>query len=479
MNTTNVFRWTNAQGSSVTYDVSDLLPMTSTLKNQAERKMSKNQTGIAPANDTESSRPVLTTSDLNPTTVAELLVKVDEHQFVAPILDTSPMKNIVDSYWGAYQKLFAFIFVFHVVIMSLYSYFSVQQLARCVDFALSTNITVQTTDAYNRTWNSELALAVCLIWPILLIISDIMKVVRSLIGCGRVGVRQSCQGTVSQGEHLFGYIIVQLCGFFYSITTIIWYSMNRYCHVSQDYVLAVSLIFGWVYSFSFTRGFRQVHHFSTILQHIIFRDMMRFVLIYLFILLAFSLSYGALTQAVPSMKVSGVESMFLVFNWMVGMADFEPDSDGIDQVDKSESFMKIIYSVYIILSTIVLLNLLIAMMSDSYSGVRQMSEVMWKVGSLRLPLELEQNMGRSYYRPPQLWFEPDTNRWYIKIHEAEIIERLSDKDLVIQDLTLRIEKLSEEGKLREARIISLLQSHTGLQQPDGQKDDDSNQVTKL
>ena len=466
----------NAQGSSVTYDVSDLLPMTSTHRNQTgSRKSSKNQTAPA-AVDTESSHLTLTSTEPNPTTVAELLVKVEKHQYVAPILDTSPFKNIVDSYWGAYQILFAFIFLFHILIMSLYSYFSVEQLA-CIDYALLPNGTAQAKDDYVRSWNSELALAVCLAWPVLLIISDIIKVVRLLIGCGRVGVRMSCQAMWSQGEHLLGYVIVQLCGFFYSVTTVVWYTMNRYCLVNQDYVLAVSLIFGWVYSLNFTRGFKQVHHFSTILQHIIFRDMLRFVLIYLFILLAFSLSYGALTQAIPSMKVSGVEVMFLVFNWMVGMADFEPDSDAIAQVNKSEAFIKIIYSSYIILSTIVLLNLLIAMMSDSYSGVRQMSEVMWKVGSLRLPLELEATMGRSYYRPPRLTYDADSNKWYIRIPEAELMERQSDKDLVIQDLTHRIERLSEESRVREARIISLLQSHTANKQHQQQPVDDPPIIT--
>ena len=117
------------------------------------------------------------------------------------------------------------------------------------------------------------------------------------------------------------------------------------------------------------------------------------------------------------------------------------------------------------------------MMSDSYSGVRQMSEVMWKVGSLRLPLELEATMGRSYYRPPRLTYDAVSNKWYIRIPEAELMERQSDKDLVIQDLTHRIERLSQESRVREARIISLLQSHTTNKQHQQQPVDDPPIIT--
>lgn len=459
LNTPDVFKITDPQDTDVRYDVSDLLPFTSTHINRVTQRKAKDHKSLSvvkPYGDSESALKVLAgDSASDPTTIAELLVQVDSHTEVAAILDASPLKNIVDSYWEAYQKLFAAAFVIHVVIMSIYSYLGIVSL-NC----LSSNSTLANKPIVVRLWHVEFGLALSIIWPICLLIYDTVKLVKFFRTCHRFGSSQTTKKMISQRESLMAYLILQLCGFTYSTSTIIWYAMNRWCFPGQDYVLAISYIFGWVYSINFTRGFKHIHHFSIILQHILFRDMLRFGFIYLFILLAFSFAYAALVQAIPTLKLGGADSIFLVFNWMIGMTDFETDADEFKLVDKWEPMVKIVYSSYIILSTIVLINLLIAMMSDSYAHVRRMSEVMWKVGSLRLPLEFEEGLGRSHYRPAHLYFDDVDGRWYIKIPKRLIVEKEISSQTVIHDLTMKVERLVQESSNRESRVLALLESKT-------------------
>ena len=455
LNTPNVFRFSSPQSTTVRYDVSDLLPFTSTHEEliDSQKSAKLHQVSANPKDSESHANLDVDSKGTSSASIAEMLVKVEAHKQVAVILDTSPFKNIIDSYWGAYQKLFAAAFLIHIAVMAIYSYIGVVSLG-CAKF----NSTSVGEVGFVRTWDLEFGSVISLIWPICLLIYDIVKVVKLLIKCSRVGGYKILKGYQTEGEHLFGYLILQSCGFVYSIMTVVWYILNRYCNSNQDYILAISYIFGWVYAINFTRGFKQVHHFSIILQHILFRDMLRFGLIYLFILLGFSFAYAALVQAIPSLTITSGAAIFSVFNWMIGMADFETNSDEFAIVNKAEWMVQCIYAAYVILSTIVLLNLLIAMMSDSYADVRKMSEVMWKIGSLRLPLEFEESLGRSYYRPKHLNRDFEGNRWYIDIAKKELVERKSSPDAVIHDLNLKVDKLVEESRVRESRVLALLQS---------------------
>ncbi|KAF6041506.1 hypothetical protein EB796_000185 [Bugula neritina] len=457
LNIADVFKFTSHQDDSILYDVSDLLPFTSTHESPRDKENIKKLSAVSPSSDSKDCEGNNAESVANSASVAELLVKVEAYGDVAAILDASPFKNIVDSYWNAYQKLFAASFFLHILIMALYSYFGIESL-KCVGSFAEQNTTTPAAELYVRTWNLEVALALCLIWPICLIVYDGALAVKTIFSCKRNGITHAFQNARNQSEYLLGTIILQFCGFIYSTFAITFYVMNRYCMASQDYILAISYIFGWVFAINFTRGFKQVHHFSIILKHILFRDMLRFGLIYLFILLAFSFAYSALVQTIPSLKLTGSESIFFVFNWMVGMSDFETDGSEFEKFNKSEAMVEIVYATYIILCTIVLLNLLIAMMSDSYADVRKASEIMWTVGSLRLPLEFEEGLGKSYYRPQHLYWNENAQRWFIRIPKRNVVEKRNSTETVIHDLTLKVEKLVEESRIKESRLLALLEA---------------------
>lgn len=433
LNTPQVFKLSNA--SHVIYDVTDLLPHTSNLKR------SSSKSAVAPDPMAQKYAPDESAGiQRQHESVADILVRNEEHNQVAAILSVSPYKNIVESYWGSYQKLFAIAFIIHVVIMSIYCYCGVTFMACPTTI---TNVTTgEVTTLNQKPWEAEVGLAVVLLWPILLILYDGFKFTLLIISCGKVGFIPTVMSYRGEGDQVLGLLALQGSGTLYSVLAVVWYIMNRVCADYQDYVLALSFIFGWIYAINFTRGFKQVHHFSIILRHIVFKDMIKFSLIYLFILLAFSFAYSAAIQAIPSLKMDSGEVIFLVFGWMIGNAEFQTDPEEFEAADRSEAFVRIIYVFYIIFSTIVLLNLLVGMMTDSYNTVREKSEIMWTVGSLRLPLEFESGVGRSRYNPPNLKFDESTDRWYLYIKPDHVTKHDMSTTDTINDLRGKIDELN-------------------------------------
>lgn len=436
LNTPEVFRLSNPKSPMlVVYDVTDLLPKTSSWKQSASKSAVTPHQSVK-QDQSEEMSPIVRKYE----SIADILVKNDDFHQVATILSVSPYKNIIASYWGSYQKLFAVAFLLHVFIMSVYCYCSITYL-QCPTVVV--NATTGAETLLNRKpWGAEVGLALSLIWPVVLIIYDLAKLVQSVLLCVKVGFVQTVTSYQGDSDQLIGVLSLQASGLLYSVFAVVWYIMNRLCAEYQDYILALSYIFGWIYAINFMRGFKQVHHFSIILRHIVFKDMIRFSFLYLFILLAFSFAYAALIQAIPSLKMSSREVLFLVFNWMIGMSDFDTNAEEFEAAHRSQAFVQIIYAAYIILSTVVLLNLLIAMMSDSYREVREKSEMMWTVGSLQLPLEIEKGFRGSRYNPHNLRFDVDTDRWYLTIHQDKLSTHYTTSTATINELRARIDTLN-------------------------------------
>lgn len=186
-------------------------------------------------------------------------------------------------------------------------------------------------------------------------------------------------------------IVTGVC---YAILVIIWVILYHVQFLFHDYVLAVSLLVGWLFSIAFTRGFKAVHYFWKMLQLMIVRDVFRFIFVYVFILLAFSFAFHVLFQVsdgVASLYPNALDTIFTTFNTMIGMDWlFEGDVQaGLAAAGRSSVPLKVFHILYVILTTIILLNLLIAMMNDSYQNIRVNQTVTWRVDSVRLGLEIE------------------------------------------------------------------------------------------
>jgi len=198
---------------------------------------------------------------------------------------------------------------------------------------------------------------------------------------------------------LFGYL-AQLSALAFGATAIVWYALYRCGTTAHVYVEVVSVVFvlGWMFTLQFTKGFQTMHAFSIMLKYIVLRDITRFLVMYVFVLLGFGFAFHALFQLSPAIAESlgsPFNTLFTAFNVMLGMGDSPIDSSFDATYEASggdPTFVKWVYILYVAISTIILLSLLIAMMTDTFTDIKSKEATTWQVGSLRLALHIERTM---------------------------------------------------------------------------------------
>ena len=64
--------------------------------------------------------------------------------------------------------------------------------------------------------------------------------------------------------------------------------------------------------------------------------------------------------------------------------------------DWVEQWVKLVFASYLLLIAIVLINLLIAMMSDTYQRIQQQSDMEWKYGLAKLIRNMQKTQVKSF-----------------------------------------------------------------------------------
>lgn len=74
----------------------------------------------------------------------------------------------------------------------------------------------------------------------------------------------------------------------------------------------------------------------------------------------------------------------LLFFAIFGQTTHEQLKEEIHQPNWTTVFFKLAFGIYMLVSVVVLINLLIAMMSDTYQRIQAQSDIEWKYGLSKL-----------------------------------------------------------------------------------------------
>ncbi|XP_039703357.1 transient receptor potential cation channel subfamily V member 2 isoform X1 [Pteropus medius] len=176
-------------------------------------------------------------------------------------------------------------------------------------------------------------------------------------------------------------------------------------------LLVSSLVLGWLNLLYYTRGFQHTGIYSVMIQKVILRDLLRFLLVYLVFLFGFavalvSLSREARGSGVPtnpnatetvqpgagqedeegsSVPYSGIlEASLELFKFTIGMGELAFQ----DQL-RFRGVVLLLLLAYVLLTYILLLNMLIALMSETVNSVATDSWSIWKLQKAISVLEME------------------------------------------------------------------------------------------
>ena len=310
----------------------------------------------------------------------------------AQILDLPPINMIENYYISIVARTFAPLMILHIIYMSIFTYVGVNLLGKLRDDESAINSSDPETLLLYIIVPTE---------PAIIIIYVFYALIRSAI-TGDIG-RRSKLSQKRGVAHVFSVIsayMLLLVGVVYAALIIAWIVLFSVRNEFQDYVLAAALCIGWLLSISFTRGFKIIHYFYPMLLSMILRKVVRFIIVYLFVLLAFGFAFHVLFQVssdvVQDYETPG-DTLFLSFNMMIGMGVLFDDTfaSNMNAAGRTVTYLKAFYLLYIILSTIILLNLLIAMMNDSYSNILKEQQVRWRIDSVSLGVDIETSFPAS------------------------------------------------------------------------------------
>jgi len=154
-------------------------------------------------------------------------------------------------------------------------------------------------------------------------------------------------------------------------------------------------------------------------------DVARFLTIYLLILFGFSTSFFALSPqpeysdwGLHELKLMGAR-IFEMFMCMLGDIDFEGHAASL--APNFAIWGCILLLVHVLIVTILLLNMLIAMMGDTFHDVKERASFEWHMAYAQIIMSVESEVGHDFWKDESqyepYWTIVDGNR-YLQVQEV-------------------------------------------------------------
>eukprot|EP00079_Xenopus_tropicalis_P036627 XP_017950398.1 PREDICTED: transient receptor potential cation channel subfamily V member 4-like [Xenopus tropicalis] len=159
-------------------------------------------------------------------------------------------------------------------------------------------------------------------------------------------------------------------------------------------VMVIALVMGWINALYFTRGLKLTGMYNIMLQKILLKDLLRFLLVYLLFMIGFASALLSLLNPCTNEGIcnNGQENCTVpenpfcrhsttfgkllldLFTLTIGMGDLEMFSHA-----KYPAVFIILLVTYLIITFILLLNMLIALMGETVGEVSKESKQIWQL----------------------------------------------------------------------------------------------------
>uniref|UniRef100_A0A8C5E3M7 Transient receptor potential cation channel subfamily V member 6-like n=1 Tax=Gouania willdenowi TaxID=441366 RepID=A0A8C5E3M7_GOUWI len=312
--------------------------------------------------------------------VLELIV--GSHQREARrILEVTPVRQLVSLKWNLYGKhyfrLLLLLYLLYIGTFTLCCVFRPLKDApdNYTKSELDKTIRVQKTlkESY-VTYDDNLRLAgevISVLGAFVILLLEIPDIIR--VGAKRYFGQTALGGPFHVILISYACLVVLLCVF-------------RACEVQGEAeVMAVCLVLGWCNVMFFARGFEMLGPYVIMIQKIIFGDLTKFMWLSFIVLIGFS------TYAIPPYRSFPI-TLFSQFELSVGLIDLP-----VEHTIITPPIVHVLHCTFSVVSYILLLNLLIAMMSDTHWRVAQERDELWRTQVVATTLMLERRLPRCLW----------------------------------------------------------------------------------
>eukprot|EP00930_Biecheleria_cincta_P004981 TRINITY_DN10590_c0_g1_i1.p1 TRINITY_DN10590_c0_g1~~TRINITY_DN10590_c0_g1_i1.p1 ORF type:complete len:737 (-),score=83.20 TRINITY_DN10590_c0_g1_i1:156-2366(-) len=216
----------------------------------------------------------------------------------------------------------------------------------------------------------------------------------------------------------WGYFVFRGAGFFENIVSLTFcfcFPASQVLEMldaphSATLALTLSGLLCWVYLLWFLLGFSTTGHLVVMIWTILLGDMKRFACLMSIFLMGFSLAFFiSATHPLNRGPSTFAQHFFHCFKMMTSNVENDKESHG-GQDGASDNGLVVVYS---ILVTTLLLNILIAMMNDTYNKVSGMAEQQWRLERARIIMSIESELLTKERQSAKYryWFEIKGKRY--------------------------------------------------------------------
>ena len=183
-----------------------------------------------------------------------------------------------------------------------------------------------------------------------------------------------------------GILCFTLC--FQVIPIIIWLFLRLLCSSAQPYVISLYLGFGWVFTIFHMKSFKDLHIFTSALISVMKKVCLFFVSIVIFLPIGLGCALYVLLAYPPAIYGNssniGEQIVYLAAKLSLNLGGFFDADNTVENNDVVRiMFIQIIYLICVVLTTVLVLNLIIAMMNDRYQMAKENQKLNWHIRSLR------------------------------------------------------------------------------------------------
>lgn len=372
----------------------------------------------------------------------ELLMHFDEWRNT-DLFTSQPMRKLTQPYFGFVQRYYFVVGLIQLLFMvcfsanftpdssslakmfgpSVISSSSSNQSLDAVDDGDSNSTGVSSTSVRYR----QAPLFLWLIWPTILFAGSIVDCLVLSLWYTGINLFHSEHSTakkpnISQLARprsesmmmrmlLASFHIIPLLAFCISFLT--FYDRYSNAQSRRSYLEATAMVFlfGWMTNFVLFSGItKELHVFLMVLKEIIIKDMiLNFSLVFIFTVIAFSCTLHSLRMMIVSHEeVFTRTTIYEIFMSALGVGDFieriTEDSE-MEEVESTMGLLFAVYAMYICFTLIILMNILIAMLSNRYEDARVRAENVWRFETVKTAQIIEDfNVFRKFIHIDDLTF---------------------------------------------------------------------------
>ncbi|XP_021355554.1 transient receptor potential cation channel subfamily V member 5-like isoform X2 [Mizuhopecten yessoensis] len=220
-------------------------------------------------------------------------------------------------------------------------------------------------------------------------------------------------------------------------------------YIYEDVVGVMAILFTAPYFLFFCRGFPIFGPFVVMIYKMIKGDLFRFVIIYTVFIIGFSQAMYIVFRGIPDTPFSDpAEAVMGMF--MMSLGEFGDYYESFDNTNYA-TLGKIVFFVYMIMVTLLLVNMLIAMMGNTYQLVNE-TQKEWFRQWAKILLVIEQSVTTEQRRIQQTKYSQPTKndralviRWHQSEKEREELQKLREA-----------QKMKQRKKILEERNRRIL-----------------------